>query len=219
MNFKFKLSQRLARMKLAVLIAGTLALGCGVTSSGPTVSRIDRIDIAPGRLTLLPFQSADLTLIVTMSRGDSGALASLQWSTTGGMITNNQLIGGVRYITYSSPAQAGTYYLIVVSTTGWPADTASITVVTTPVSVNEVAVTPASANLVAGDTTRLRATLTDSTGSVIVGREITWSTSDAGVATVLASGAVRAIAAGSATITATCEGHTDTAVITVAPSP
>jgi len=217
MNFKFKLSRRLARMKLAALIAGTFSLGCGLTEAGPVVAIVQDIDIAPGRLTLMPSQSADLTLVVTMSRGDSGASVSLNWSTTGGLITSNYVVGGIRYMTYQSPPQAGTYHLIVAASTGWPADTASITVVTTPVSVNAVAVTPATVNLAVQDTARLRATLMDSTGAVVVGREIHWSTSDAGIVTVLATGAIRAVAAGTVTITATCEERTATAVVTVAP--
>ena len=216
MNFKFKLSRRLARMKLAV-IAATFALGCGLTEAGPVVAVVQGIDIAPGRLTLMPSQSAELTLVVTMSRGDSGASVSLNWSTTGGLITSNYVVGGIRYMTYQSPPTAGIYRLMVASTTGWPADTATITVVTTPVSVSGIAVTPATVNLAVADTTRLRATLMDSTGAVVVGREIHWSTSDAGVATVLATGAVRAIAAGTVTITATCEERTATATVTVAP--
>ena len=212
MNFKFKLSRR-----LAVLIAGTLAAGCGVTASGPVVPRVQSIDVAPGRLTLMPSQSAEMTLIVTMSRGGDNGAASLQWHTTGGAITGNLLVDGVRYITYQAPSQPGTYFLIVASTTGWPADTASISVVTTAVPVNAVAINPASVSLVVGDTTRLRATLMDSTGSVVVGREITWTSSDAGIATVLATGGVRAMSAGSVTITATAEGRSGTASVTVTP--
>jgi len=50
---------------------------------------------------------------------------------------------------------------------------------------------------------------------VLVGRAITWSSSDPTVATVLATGFVRAVGAGTATITATSEGHSGTAAVTV----
>ena len=206
--------------KLGAVIAGTLVVAaCGLTSSGPEVSRIEGIDITPGRVSLVPFQAADLILVVTLSRGDSGALATLQWSTTGGVISNNYVVNGVRHVTYQSPAQAGNYLFIVTTVTGFPADTAQIAVATTPVPVHTVTVIPATVNLVAGDTTMLRAALTDSTGSALFGRLIEWTTSDAGVATVLASGFVRAVAAGTVTITATAEGHSGTAVVTVAPAP
>jgi uncharacterized protein YjdB len=141
--------------------------------------------------------------------------ASLQWSTTGGVIGNNGMLDGVRYITYTSPAQPGTYLLVVTTASGWPADTASITVTTTPVPVSSVAITPGSANLAVNDTTTLKATLTDATGAMLFGRPITWSSSDGAVAQVLATGFVRGIGPGTATITATSETHSGSAVVTV----
>ena len=218
MNFTFKLSQRLARMRLPVALAGSLALGCNITDAGPVVARIERIDVAPARLSLLPLQSAELTIDVTLSRGDSGAAAAaLNWSTTGGLITSNFLVGRLRHITYQSPAQAGTYLLIVTAVTGAPADTASIAVATTPAPVNTVTIAPGALSVAVGAPSPLRATLLDATGAVVVGRLIAWSTSDAGVVTVLATGAIRAMGAGTATITATSEERSGTAIITVRP--
>ena len=218
MNFKFKLSRRLARMKLLLLI-GTVAAGCKITSTGPATGLITGIVIAPARLTLLTSQAANLTVRVISSKSDSTALAlaqgTLQWSTTGGVVSNNGLAGGLRHMTYTSPAQAGTYLLVVSTINGWPADTASMTVTSTPVPVGAIGVSPGSANLAVGDTLVLQATLTDGSGSVIVGRPITWTTSDAGVATVLSTGFVRAMTAGTVTITATSEEHSATATITV----
>lgn len=214
MNFKFKLSRRLA-------IALVLAVGCKVQSTGPATGLITGIDIAPGRLTLLTSQAANLTVRVISSKSDSTALAlaqgTLQWSATGGVVSNNGLAGGLRHMTYTAPGQPGTYLLVVSTTNGWPADTASMTVTSTPVPVGSIAVNPGTANLVVGDTVMLQATLTDGNGSVIVGRPITWETSDAGIATVLSTGFVRAMTAGTVTITATSEAHSATATITVAP--
>jgi uncharacterized protein YjdB len=218
MNFRFKLSRRLARMKLDLLIAGTLlVLGCNITSPGPEVIRIDRIDIAPGRFTLMPFQSAELDIVVLTSRGDSGGTDQLSWWTSGGVITGNYVIGNIRHVTYQAPQQPGSYFLVVTTVTGVPADSASFTVTTSVVPVNAITVTPGSVSLAVADTATLRARLTDSTGSVLVGRAIEWSSSDNGIVQVLATGQVRAMAAGSATITATCEAHTVSAVITVNP--
>ena len=145
MSFRFTL-------RLGAVIAGTLVLGCNLSSS-PVVVRIDGIRIAPARLSLLPYQAAGLTIDVTV----------------------------------------------------------------TPVPVNAVTVTPAAVSLAVGDTATLSATLTDSSGSALFGRAITWSSSDPTVATVLVTGFVRGITAGTATITATCEGHSGTAVVTVKP--
>ena len=211
MSFKFTL-------RLGAVIAGTLVLGCNLSSS-PVVVRIDGIQIAPARLSLLPYQAAGLTIDVITSRDGGDPTSLLQWSTTGGTIVNNGKIAGVLHATYTSPAQPGNYLLIVTTVTRTPADTAKIAVTVTPVPVNAVTVTPAAVSLAVGDTATLSATLTDSTGSALFGRAIEWSSSDPSVATVLVTGFVRGITAGTATITATCEGHSGTAVVTVKPGP
>lgn len=215
MNFRFKLSRRLARIRLLAVFAGALVCGCKLTESGPVIIRVEGIDVTPARLSLLPSQSANLAIDILFSRDDSSAEAPLVWSTTGGVITNNWVVGGIRHVTYQSPAQAGDFLFIVTTVTGTPADTVRIAVSTTPVPVNAITVSPSTKTLAAGDTTMLSATLTDATGAVVVGRQITWSSSDAGVATVLESGFVRAMGAGTATITAKSEDHTATATITV----
>lgn len=221
MNFRFKLSRRLARMKLAVVIAGTLALGCGIGSSGPVIARIEGIQITPSRVALQPFQAANLTIVVVTSRGidSSGAAAALQMSASGGTLVSNGVLSGVYYITYTSPPQPGNYVLTVTTATGSPTATATIGVTSNPMPVNAVAVSPGTATLSVGDTTRLKATLTDSTGAALFGRQITWSSSDGNIALVVEGGFVRAFTAGTATITATSEAHSGTATVTVKPGP
>ena len=83
----------------------------------------------------------------------------------------------------------------------------------TPVAT--VTVSPDTLTLSIGATQQLTATTRDADGNVLTGRSISWSTSDAAIATVSASGVVAAVAAGAATITATSEGQTGTAAITV----
>ncbi|HUC42011.1 MAG TPA: Ig-like domain-containing protein [Gemmatimonadales bacterium] len=219
MKFNFKLSQRLSRMRLPMLLAGALVIGCKLATNGPEAGLILGIDVAPARVSLVPSQSAPLTIAVFSSKTDSAAVAlaqgSLQWSTTGGTIGNNGMAGGLRYITYLAPAQPGSYLIVVTTATGWPADTARINVTSTPAPVGTVAVTPGSVSLALGDTVTLRATLTDASGAAVFGRPIDWSSSDGAVAQVLVTGFVRAIGPGTATITATSENHTGTAAVTV----
>ena len=89
-------------------------------------------------------------------------------------------------------------------------------------AVGSVSVTPSTGSLstgTAGQTFQLTATTLDANGNVITGCAVAWSTSNAAVATVSESGLVAAVAVGSAIITATCEGKSGTATITVsAPS-
>ena len=217
MNFKFKLSRRLARMKLGAAIFGALALGCALAESGPVVERIESINMVPARLSLVPSQSAILAVFATTSRGNQAETSMLQWTTTGGTITSNGIINGILNVTYTSPTAPNNYFFTVTAITGAPSGTADILVTASPAPVAAVTVTPANVTLTVGDTTRFYATLTEATGRVVVGRLIDWTSSDGGVATVLATGSVRAMGVGTATITATSEGHSATAVVTVNP--
>jgi hypothetical protein len=67
----------------------------------------------------------------------------------------------------------------------------------------------------ARETRQLLAELRDSTGALIVGRPVNWSTTVPGVASVSFGGLVTALAAGTARVIATSEGRADTATVTV----
>src|SRR6185503_17791650 len=88
----------------------------------------------------------------------------------------------------------------------------------TPV-VTTVSVSPASASIGVGATSALQATVKDQNGNVMSGQTVTWSTSNAGVATVNSNGVVSGIAAGSATSTANASGVSGTSAITVTAAP
>ena len=80
-----------------------------------------------------------------------------------------------------------------------------------------VAVSPASATLTAfGETTRFTAEVRDQNGQVMAGATVAWTSSDASVAAVDASGVVTAAANGEATITATAGSVSGTAAVAVA---
>jgi alpha-tubulin suppressor-like RCC1 family protein len=69
--------------------------------------------------------------------------------------------------------------------------------------------------LVPNETLPLTATPKDAQGNPLLGRVVDWSTSASGIATVIPGGLVTAVAVGTATITATSEGKTAQATITV----
>lgn len=85
-----------------------------------------------------------------------------------------------------------------------------------PAAVATVTVTPGTNNLVPQQTVTLAAETKDANGNVLTGRTITWATSSQAVATVSTTGVVTAVAGGSATITATSEGKSGTATVSVA---
>jgi hypothetical protein len=91
----------------------------------------------------------------------------------------------------------------------------------TPVpALSSVGVTPASASLAAGATQQFTATASYADGATVdVTREATWTSSDAAIAAVNATGQATAVANGSASITATLAGVAGSASLTVSPPP
>ena len=91
--------------------------------------------------------------------------------------------------------------------------------VSTTISVTQVIVTPPAATTLVGQTVQLSATPEDASGNPLSGRAVLWATSQTNVATVDGNGLVSALAAGTATITATSEGRSGTAALTVTVAP
>ena len=81
-------------------------------------------------------------------------------------------------------------------------------------SVASVTVAPAANTVVIGATVRLTATAKDAAGNALTGRQVTWSSSNTAIALVT-TGVVTGVAQGLSTITATAEGKSGTASVTV----
>ncbi|MDF2775949.1 MAG: hypothetical protein K0S86_5450 [Geminicoccaceae bacterium] len=97
--------------------------------------------------------------------------------------------------------------------------TATAEVVVLPVPVASVRITPSSRDIVVGGSVRLTAEALDGQGAVIAGRPVTWTTGQPNVATVSGDGLVTGVSPGGVAITATIEGKSGVAAITVAPAP
>ena len=98
----------------------------------------------------------------------------------------------------------------------------------TPEPVASVTVTSTQSSVVVGASVQMSATTLGASGNTLTGRTVTWSTSDAAIASVNTSGSVTGESIGEATITATSEGRngsesvtvlTDVASVAVTPDP
>src|SRR5207244_3728947 len=116
------------------------------------------------------------------------------------------------------------HVLFAAAPSGWVVQDYLAKIVPT-VPVAAVTVTPASVSVLQGQTVQLTATVQrtatprDANGNPLTGRAISWSSSNNNIATVNGSGLVTGVTAGSVTITATSEGQSGTASITVAGAP
>lgn len=88
-----------------------------------------------------------------------------------------------------------------------------------PDPVASVLVSPATATVMVGVTTQLSVSLKNSASAILTGRPVAWQSSNGNIATVSAAGLVTAKAAGPVVITATSEGQSGTASLTVIPVP
>jgi len=189
----------------AVTVSDTVVTDTSVTVTEPVAAVL--VTLASGSLTVgqttqataKTYDASGQTLTgrtVTLSSSDN-AVATVSAS---GLVT--AVAPGAATIRATSEGQTGS---------------ADITV--TAVSVNEpvasVSVTLGSASLNVGQTTQATAKTYDASGQILTGRTVTLSSSDSAVATVSASGLVKAVAAGTAAIRATSEGQTGSADITV----
>jgi hypothetical protein len=98
-----------------------------------------------------------------------------------------------------------------------PIDVSTVTVIERSVTLRGVSrVTVAAAGaLFIGDTTRARATLSDGAGAALVGRRVTWSSTNTAVATVDTGGLITAIASGTTDVVAEAEGVSASAPVVV----
>src|SRR2546430_16223602 len=94
MPFTFKLSQRLARMRCAVLLLATAALAACEKPTGLTdpAGTLSQLLVAPKVLTLRPNQTADFMAVGPTNTGDTAALA-VSWGVTSGAITDTRTRG------------------------------------------------------------------------------------------------------------------------------
>ena len=182
----------------------------------PTGASASRLAVSPKLLTLQQNQVADFMAVAFTSAGDTADVA-VNWSATSGSITDTSTNNGLHKGRYRAGADTGKVKVIAKGHPGEASDTAIVTVM--PASVATVAVSPASANILVGGTVQLTATPRDSGGNALTGRPVTWTTSAGGAAVVSAGGLVAGVALGSATITATSEGASGSATVTVSAVP
>ena len=171
---------------------------------------VAQVLVTPAVVSVLIGAGVQLTATPQDANGNPLSGRVVNWSTSdaavasvnsGGLVTG--VAAGAATVTATSEGQTGT---------------SAVTVSTVPVA--SVSVSPASASLQTGQTVQLTATPKDASGNPLSGRAVNWSTSNATVATVSSTGLVTGGgAAGSATITATSEGHSATSAISVTSVP
>jgi len=191
------------------------------TSGGQSGSSLVTVTSAPAPVATVSVSPSSASiavgstqqLIATAKDGAGNTLGGriVTWSSGNTAVSNVSgsglvvaLAAGLAHITATCDGKSGT---------------SAITVTATTVPVASLTVSPTSASISVGATRQLTATPKDANGNPLSGRTITWSSDNTAAATVSASGVVMGVAAGAASVTATCEGRSGAASITVSAPP
>jgi len=191
------------------LLATLTLLSCSGSSTTPTPPPAAVATVTVSPLTASVQVGQTVALSAATLDASSGVLTgrTVSWSSNpqsvatvvNGVVTG--LSAGVATITATSEGKSGT---------------AQVTV--TPLPVETVVVTPPTASVQVGQTVALSAATLAAGGGTLTGRTVSWSSNPQSVATVV-NGVVTGVSAGVATITATSEGKSGSAEVTVMGAP
>jgi uncharacterized protein YjdB len=192
--------------------AASLTVTCeGVSEAVPVT--VERAQIAT--LTISPAApevqaGATIQLLATLKDAAGNTLTdrSVAWSSSNVGVANVSATGVVSGVTSGTAT-------VTATSEGKSAQVAVTVTAPSPAAVASVAIAPAAPSLTVGGTVQLTATLRDAAGNILSGRTVTWSTSNAAVATVSPTGVLTGVGAGGATVTATSEGTSAQVQVTV----
>src|SRR5205823_6204719 len=174
-----------------------------------TTVPVASLAISPATTSIPVGQTLQLTATPKDSAGGTLTGRMVTWTSGNPSVATISGSGLVAGVTAGSAT--------ITATSEGKSSTAALTVTTVPVA--SVAISPATTSLTVGQTVQLTATPKDSAGGTLTGRMVTWTGGNTSVATISGSGLVAGVTAGSATITATSEGKSSTAALTVTSVP
>lgn len=178
-----------------------------ITVTAPPAAAVASVSVSPNSGAIVVGSTLSLSATTVDASGATLTGRTVTWSSSDPQIASVSSSGVVTAVA----AGSATITAMSEGKTG----SAQITVTVPPVAT--VSVTPNTDTLQIGGTVALSATPRDGSGAALSGRAVTWSSDAPGVASVSADGVVTANSAGTATITATSEGKTGAATITVQP--
>lgn len=197
------------RTRSSLYLAFLALTTCGRDAVDPAVGAIEQIVVTPAISTVAMGSSIELSAQVLDGTGNLLSDRPVHWASED---TEIAIVGDDGTVT---GLRVGSVQ--VAASTGGRSGIAQVTVTTTPVA--SVHVSPGNRALFVEQTFQFTAETRDGSGAVLTGRPISWSSNNEGVATVSATGLVTALSPGGAIITATSEGKSAPASLTVAAIP
>src|SRR5438094_1876791 len=181
----------------------------GTAAITVTTVPVASVTVSPATATVQVGQTMQLAAAPKDANGNSLSGRTITWASGSTAVATVSASGFVTGVAAGS--------VTITATSEGQSGTATITVSTVPVA--SVTVSPSTASVPVGQTVQLTATSKDASGNPLSGRRVRRGSSNTAVATVSASGFVTGVTAGSVTITATSEGQSGTATVTVSTVP
>lgn len=193
----------------------TLAVGTTViTATSEGRSAAATLTVTPVPVATVTVTLAATPIVVGATTSATAVLRAANGATLSGRaVVWNSSAPAVATVSAAGEVTAvATGTTVVTATSEGRSGSATLTVIVPPVAT--VTVTGAT-TLTPGSVSAFSVALRDAAGTPLTNRAVTWTSSDANVAAVSASGSVTAITPGTATITATSEGRSGSATVTV----
>jgi len=195
-------------MKRIALIFGAalcfMASSCdgsksSTTPSTPTTVNVTSVTLSSTTLSMVKDETKTLTATVSPSNATNKTVSWSSSNTSVATVSNG-------LVTAVAAGQA-----TITATADGKSATCSVTVSNPEVKVQSVSLSESSVEIIKGESLTITATVSPSDAT---NPDVTWSTSDANVATVK-DGVITAVGSGKTTITATADGVSSTCEVTV----
>jgi uncharacterized protein YjdB len=201
----------LDRHLACIAIVSAFVLSCSGNSTGPNAHGVADISMMPDTLTIATGDSAAIQAQAVNATGTPVPDVSLFWSTSDSSVATVDQSGMVKATGIGAVN-------IDASTAGIsPKHPARVVVTAQPVA--SIVIAPTALALFVGGAFQLTDTTKDATGKVLVGRVVSWTSSDSNVASVDQAGLVLGKRLGSATITVSSGSVSAAAAVTVSRVP
>lgn len=176
---------------------------------------VDIVLVSPASVDLLVGNTYQFGAVARDGAGNNIAGKTFTWTSSNPAIASVTSTG---LVTARASGQA-----IITATTAGKSGEGQVTITNVPpppsTTVASVSLIPSTTSLDIGRSLQFTAQARDANGNVISGKVFTWTSSNSSYATVSANGIVTGIAAGTAIITASVDGRSGSASVTVTAPP
>lgn len=189
----------------AALFMFAACFDSGVTDT----AAVERVDLTPPVASVEAGRALPLVAVARDAAGSALGGRPITWSSSNPQVATVSSSGVVS-------ARAVGEVRIAASSGG---QSALSTITVTAREVASVQITPVAISVRVGRSASLQARALDADGQPLTDRTITWSTANTAIATVTAQGVVTAVAPGATTVTASSDGRSAQAAVTITPEP